>query len=1142
MGGSERTLRRRYEDDGISDEEIEGKRTFDLEEKLRSAKYNCNFISFMEGKDFTVRYVQEGGLRNPLIFTNSDGLGLNMPDSDFTVNDVKMFVGGKRIIDVMDVSTQRGIEMTMAQWARYYETPDDEREKLYNVISLEFSHTKLEDLVQRPATVDQIDWVDNMWPRHLKDRQTESTNVIQEMQYPKVQKYCLMSVRGCYTDFHVDFGGTSVWYHILRGGKVFWLIPPTDQNLELYENWLLSGKQGDIFLGDKATACQRVELKQGYTFVIPSGWIHAVYTPQDTLVFGGNFLHSFNIPMQLRIYNSEDRTRVPTKFRYPFYYEMCWYVLERYVYCMTRRSHLTKDFQRESLSIDLELNGRRRPDTPSSSSSSNYSTSSSSASSSDYDDSSDQDWEEEEGLRKRERDRRRVERELQRRREREQRLRERERRHTERIIIPSLPVSLRPLTPPPSVPLPAPPSPPSAPFYLTWFEIEGLSCLVRKLESLPVNKKCLPDGIHDAEALLVDIKKLLEEHAQDSPELALTGIPIVQWPKRHQYKIHLRPKIRFTKPHIMRPASRHITAPPRPPSYPSSSASSGARRRRVRCRKCQACTQRECGTCHYCKDMKKFGGPGRMKQSCMLRQCLAPRLPHSVTCALCGEVDQTSDSQDFEKKLMECSTCGEIVHPGCLEMDGEGLLSDELPNYWECPKCYDGFSLHHPSSHDRLQNFSRKRKAVDNSEIDPHFPAKVLRPPLGQSPPSPPLILLTPSPSSGPPSPPTATPQTNFASREDRAKRRQMAREKENHPSGREQSESDRMRLRGSYITVTLQRPPKELSCSSIVPKLQAITTNRQPIRPTPPQPPDEEFDTEDNDTEDETEDDETENGYMSGQRRDHLSMQKDVWLSVFQYLTRRELCVCMSVCKTWYKWGCDKRLWAKIDVSRCKSLVPQALSGIIKRQPSHLDLSWTNISKKQLTWLVNRLPGLKDLILAGCSWSAVSALSSSSCPLLRTLDLRWTVGIKDAQVRDLLTPPNDKAGHDARSKLRLLTDLRLSGLDITDVTLRLIIRHCSVLSKLDLSHCPLLSDQSINLLTAVGSSTRTSLTHIHLAGCKWVTDESLLYLRRASNLSLIDLRGCKQVSRGACEGFISDLSVSTLFCLSDDKLIQRIS
>lgn len=33
-------------------------------------------------------------------------------------------------------------------------------------------------------------------------------------------------------------------------------------------------------------------------------------------------------------------------------------------------------------------------------------------------------------------------------------------------------------------------------------------------------------------------------------------------------------------------------------------------------------------------------------------------------------------------------------------------------------------------------------------------------------------------------------------------------------------------------------------------------------------------------------------------------------------------------------------------------------LSGIIRRQPVTLDLSWTNISKKQLSWLINRLPG----------------------------------------------------------------------------------------------------------------------------------------------------------------------------------------
>ena len=45
----------------------------------------------------------------------------------------------------------------------------------------------------------------------------------------------------------------------------------------------------------------RVVLNAGETMMIPSGWIHAVFTPKPPLVFGGNFLHSLNIPMQLQV-------------------------------------------------------------------------------------------------------------------------------------------------------------------------------------------------------------------------------------------------------------------------------------------------------------------------------------------------------------------------------------------------------------------------------------------------------------------------------------------------------------------------------------------------------------------------------------------------------------------------------------------------------------------------------------------------------------------------------------------------------------------------------------------------------------------------------------------------------------------------
>lgn len=47
-----------------------------------------------------------------------------------------------------------------------------------------------------------------------------------------------------------------------------------------------------------------------YVYNIHSGWIHAVYTPKDSLVFGGNFLHSFNIENQLLVARIEDKTYV----------------------------------------------------------------------------------------------------------------------------------------------------------------------------------------------------------------------------------------------------------------------------------------------------------------------------------------------------------------------------------------------------------------------------------------------------------------------------------------------------------------------------------------------------------------------------------------------------------------------------------------------------------------------------------------------------------------------------------------------------------------------------------------------------------------------------------------------------------------
>ena len=122
-----------------------------------------------------------------------------------------------------------------------------------------------------------------------------------------------------------------MFYHILRGKKTFLFIEPSPTNLRRYESWCGDSEQSKRFLGEEVRECVRVDLSEGDTMIIPSGWIHAVYTPSDSLVLGGNFLTPLHMPSQLQIANIETRTRVPKKFRFPFFDLAMWYTAQYYL-------------------------------------------------------------------------------------------------------------------------------------------------------------------------------------------------------------------------------------------------------------------------------------------------------------------------------------------------------------------------------------------------------------------------------------------------------------------------------------------------------------------------------------------------------------------------------------------------------------------------------------------------------------------------------------------------------------------------------------------------------------------------------------------------------------------------------------------
>ncbi|XP_013776610.2 lysine-specific demethylase 2A-like isoform X2 [Limulus polyphemus] len=1275
--------RKHYTDDCLQDEEIEGRRLFSVEEKLASNHFGSFFVKEMKGEDFSLKYLQEHGLDFPLVFKEKSGLGMRMPSDNFTVNDVRQCVGSRRMLDVMDVTTQKDVEMSMKEWCKYFENTN--RDKLLNVISLEFSHTRLEHYVESPTVVRQVDWVDWVWPQHLKESQTEATNVIEEMKYPKVQKYCLMSVKGCYTDFHIDFGGTSVWYHIIRGKKVFWLIPPTERNLTLYEQWVLSGKQGDVFFGDTVEKCARIELKTGYTFFIPAGWIHAVYTPEDTLVFGGNFLHNFAIERQLRIAEIEDATHVPMKFRYPFYTEMLWYVLQRYAHSVMGKNHLLCDVDGEPINPNESPPKKNEKNTVKLEPTCNpHAVSSDTREITDTKQlnpyvklshphaprvtSSKMDGENSPSVNGK-------------------KLNEISNDSKPIVTQKHLLTSSYRRKPPTEIANGELCEESEEKIvHLTQFELSGIKAVVNWLQRLPANKKCVPDLIANPEALLLDVKMLLQEHKNDNPQLACTGKFVLWWPESKKPK---------TKPRTSIPSGT------KGKSGGKNNSNNNAKRRRTRCKKCEPCLRSDCGDCHFCKDMKKFGGAGRMKQSCISRQCVAPVLPHTACCIICGKdgLEKVNNSQDTDSaSLMECSQCWEVVHPTCLyerypELPQEGSFNDDLPNSWECPKCCrDGkpeqvkprhmksgrqkppdtprpakiaspgevFNNHtdcgnletnsstfqsigntvkHASGSTDVNPAKKKAKleCTNNQDKEEGDSSSIQKVNIVKKPevipskkslfistdkdgeeiihPSPPkrksmfseqykhrceelkkqatqahvrsctkytLNIKSSHKSAGSKSAMKTSfqsskqPTTEFCpqslySASGARKHGETARErlvrslkglKKNSEMRRhtvmklKPRPSDNINVSGSKQDSTWN--PREFTKCEV--KVEKVDSNFAPKRLKA--------------TSGLHNNDEAEKNIPRHAPRitmtlrdkpnlskskyvvrpgpfvenlieikktlkvgfNSLALKKDVMLPVFHYLSASDLFTCQLVCKTWNRWTVDPRLWTYMDFSR-KKITATILMGIVRRQPISLNLSWTNISQRQLSWLIARLPQLKALVLNGCSTAAVSSLCTCYCPLLSSLDISWVEGLTDTFIRELLSNPPDSRPGCVESKTRLhkLQEVRLAGADISDVSVRLLAHHLSLLSCLDMSNCHKVTDMGIAVLGAAKSN---RLTVLDVSSCANISNTSLEALRQCSSLSYLDMRECPQVTEDACQKFVNQSQQKLI--TREEKLIEK--
>ncbi|KAE9417147.1 hypothetical protein Angca_008157, partial [Angiostrongylus cantonensis] len=302
-------------------------------------------VVFENGFQFMEHFKRKEEWKKVYLIKVAGGLELRVPEKEdnFGLHSIVELFGRSFKVDTIDVYRQ--VTHSMSIGVFYDKMTAKERPRLYNILSLEFSQNEaMCKLVSPPILVLELSFVHKLWPdrNDLINWDPELRQIVEVLEEhrrnkPEVALFCLCGMAGSYTDFHIDFGGSSVWYHIYQGKKIFYLIEPTVEYLNLFEKYQRSENKTEVFFGDLLPpgALRRLVIHEGQTLMIPSGWIHAVYTPVDSLVFGGNFLHALNTPMQLRVYDMEQRLKkeigTEDRFLFPHFELVNWYAARSFI-------------------------------------------------------------------------------------------------------------------------------------------------------------------------------------------------------------------------------------------------------------------------------------------------------------------------------------------------------------------------------------------------------------------------------------------------------------------------------------------------------------------------------------------------------------------------------------------------------------------------------------------------------------------------------------------------------------------------------------------------------------------------------------------------------------------------------------------
>jgi len=619
-------------------------------EKIPSRSYSKDMCLYLAGSDLTISYLQLQGFKFPIFVPEKEGLGIKIPHpKTFKMIDIRKAIGSRKLVNVINMFSLKQSKMTLKDWHKYFDEKPSSRISTLYFPPLEISNTKLSQHVIPPKIVREIDWIDKVWPSHLRETKVlKSSNMPENQTFPCVQKYIIMAVEDCWTEFHIEMGGASSWYHVSLGIAMFWLIPPTQENIKIYEDWIMSKdtKSCDFF-GDRVADCQQFELSHGGTILIPSGWIIAIYYNCNTILYSGRFLHSFNMIEQLQVAFLEQKMDTKCVDKFPFFTEILWYTLDRYLFCLTGKTHLDLPHEEKEKML-LEKGKNIDPD--------------------------------EEAIKLLNID---V---------------EQDKSTSNNRISKSL-------------------------MHLSLLEIDGIKSIIMYLHSLPYKKNYVPIMLQAPDAVITDLRYLIDTDLKYSKKQGLLGkYALKSWSNdplkssRTNYKriknkadhMPLVPKVVLSKSAVVSYStsfrnSEENTTKQKEKDFKMLDHTIEQKQKniltnRVRCNKCEGCKKEICLNCNKCTSNKMNLNNVDMGLTCEKRKCKNPQLSVTAYCSIC-KLDgwmckpvayKTDKVQRDPPNLFECISCQDITHPQCAEkFVGSGEINPDLTNSWLCRKCVD---------------------------------------------------------------------------------------------------------------------------------------------------------------------------------------------------------------------------------------------------------------------------------------------------------------------------------------------------------------------------------------------------------------------------------------------------------------------